>query len=140
MNIKHIPALTPRAQELRKTMTDQEKKLWYQFLKDYPIRFMKQKVIDRFIVDFYCASAKLVIELDGRQHEDNLWYDNARTDILKKYELSVIRFTNDEIDKRFFSVCESINEEVTNRLPSLPSFLKGGEPPAGGGGSKLRRL
>jgi len=97
-------------------MTDQERKLWYCFLKDYPMRFLRQKVIDQFIVDFYCSSAKLVIELDGRQHEDAAGYDDERTKILKRYGTNVIRFTNDEIDYNFKSVCDRITSILSPLL------------------------
>ena len=105
-------------------MTEQERKLWYLFLRDYPVRFLRQKVVDRFIVDFYCAAAKLVIELDGSQHFDEsaLIYDNQRTDILKRYGLDVIRFTNHDIDRKFTAVCGHIHDEVTRRMNSPVGF------------------
>ena len=99
-------------------MTKQELFLWSYFLKDYPIRFQRQKVIDNFIVDFYCYKAFLVIEIDGSQHysENGLAYDDHRTDILSKYNLKVIRFTNTEVDKSFKEVCACIDFNVRNRL------------------------
>jgi very-short-patch-repair endonuclease len=101
-------------------MTEQEKKLWYLFLKGYPIRFLRQKVMDRFIVDFYCASAKLVIELDGRQHceEDAVIYDNERSAILEGLGLRVIRFANLAVDRHFEAVCKKIHAEVMSRAAS----------------------
>ncbi|MCL2518504.1 MAG: endonuclease domain-containing protein [Oscillospiraceae bacterium] len=118
MNKKHNPELTPRAKELRKSMTIHEHKLWHFFLKYYPIRFLRQKVIDQFIADFYCASAKLIIELDGGQHLDEkaITHDKMRTEVLEKYGLSVLRFSNDEIESNFKLVCNKISEEVSNRL------------------------
>ena len=68
MDRKHNSKLTTLARNLRKNMTKEEKHLWYDFLKNYPVRFLKQKVIDNYIVDFYCHEAKLIIELDGSQH------------------------------------------------------------------------
>lgn len=65
---KHNPALTERARTLRKQMTPEERHLWYDFLRSYPVRFLRQKVIGNAIVDFYCAKATLAIELDGSQH------------------------------------------------------------------------
>ena len=96
-------------------MTKQERKLWHLFLKDYPVRFLRQKVIDRFIVDFYCASAKLVVELDGGQRfeEDALVYDSERTAVLEKFGLMVMRFTNKDIDVDFKSVCEVIDKYIS---------------------------
>ena len=70
MDRKHNPALTSNARTLRKNMTKEERHLWYDFLRGYPIRFLRQKVIDRYIVDFYCHDARLVVELDGSQHFD----------------------------------------------------------------------
>jgi very-short-patch-repair endonuclease len=103
-------------------MTEQERKLWYLFMKDYPIRFQRQKVIDRFIVDFYCASAKLIIELDGSHHfkDHAVAYDNERTAVLEGFGLHVIRFTNSEVDWHFKTVCEKINSEIMQRVtPSI---------------------
>ena len=71
MSLPYNHKLIPRAKELRKDATEQEKCLWYKYLSQYPIRFQRQKTIGRFIADFYCAKAKLVIELDGSQHFSN---------------------------------------------------------------------
>ena len=111
MSLPYNKKLIPIAKELRKNMTKQEFCLWLYFLKDYPIRFQRQKVIDNFIVDFYCHKALLVIEIDGSQHysENGLVYDDYRTDVLTKYNLQVIRFTNSEIDKSFKEVCACID-------------------------------
>ncbi len=85
-----------RAKELRREMTPQERKLWYMFLRDYPVKFYKQRIIESFIADFYCHAAKLVIELDGSQHydEQGLAYDAERTAIIEGYGLEVLRFSN----------------------------------------------
>ncbi len=82
MCYKHNPNLTDNAKKLRKNMTKEERHLWYDFLRQYPVRFLRQKVIDNYIVDFYCAKAKLVIELDGGQHyEESIQrYDKIRTE------------------------------------------------------------
>ena len=112
--IKRRGELTARAQELRKNATRQERHLWYDFLSGYAVRFRRQVVIDTFIADFYCASAKLVIELDGSQHydEQGLAYDAERTAILESYGITVLRFTNTEIDTDFNAVCERIDTFV----------------------------
>ncbi len=101
-------------------MTKQEKHLWYDFLCNYPIRFQRQKTIDNYISDFYCHKAKLVIELDGSQHytEEGLKYDGNRSEILARYNLEVLRFSNTDIDQNFSAVCEAIDEKVKLRLPS----------------------
>ena len=105
------------AKQLRKEMTPWERKLWYCFLKDYKVRFQRQKCIDNYIADFYCFRAKLVIELDGGGHYDPeaQEYDRYRTEILEKYGLKVLRFCNTDIDKNFYSVCTVIDEEVKRR-------------------------
>ena len=105
------------AKQLRKDMTPQERHLWYDFLRDYPAKFYKQRIIGPYIVDFYCASAKLVIEIDGSQHydEQGLAYDAKRTDYLEKLGLTVIRYSNADINVRFRSVCESIDEVIRSK-------------------------
>ena len=115
---KHNPNLTPNARELRKNMTKQEKHLWYDFLREYPIRILRQKVIDSFVADFYCAEAKLVIEIDGGQHftEEGKQYDSEREQIMQNFGLKTIRYTNNEIDTEFNSVCNDINEQIKNRI------------------------
>jgi len=115
---KHNRNLTPAARELRKNMTPQEKQLWYQFLRRYPVRILKQKVIGNFIADFYCAKAKLVIELDGSQHyfDAGLAYDKERTDIINAYGIEVIRFSNADVDGNFEGVCQTIDITIKNKL------------------------
>jgi very-short-patch-repair endonuclease len=115
MKHKHNVWLTDNAKVLRKNMTKEERHLWYDFLRDYPVRFLRQKVIDDYIVDFYCASAKLVIELDGSQHyeEAGLLRDKIRTGRIEAYGLTVIRIPNSEVLRNFRGVCELIDEIVT---------------------------
>ena len=98
-------------------MTKEERHLWYDFLSTYNVRFQRQKTIDRYIADFYCCTAKLVIEIDGGQHyvEESFEYDRTRTECFEKVALKVIRFTNIEINKNFFAVCDEINKEVIKR-------------------------
>jgi very-short-patch-repair endonuclease len=115
---KHNKKLTPIAKTLRKNMTPQERHLWYDFLHNYKIRILHQKVIDRFVVDFYCRQANLVIEIDGGQHfrESEISKDKERTKILNSYGLKVIRFTNSEIDKNFEAVCATIDRTIQKYL------------------------
>ena len=112
--------MTELSRELRREATPQEKKLWNAFLRNYRPRFQRQKVISRFIADFYCSEAKLVIELDGSQHytEDGLAHDAERTAYLEGMGLEVIRFKNREVDNEFNSVCKAIDEKVKERLTS----------------------
>ena len=99
-------------------MTRQEKRLWYEFLKTYPVRFYRQRPICGYIVDFYCAKAKLIIELDGSQHftEGGLEYDEIRSDLLEELGLEVIRYTNPQIDKEFEVVCTDIDNKVKEKI------------------------
>ena len=100
------------AQELRKNATKEERRLWYEFLKEHPLHFHRQKILGCYIVDFYCPAAKLVIELDGSQHyeEQGILYDRQRTDYLTKDRgLRVLRFTNLEICSDFEAVCDAID-------------------------------
>lgn len=95
-------------------MTPWERKLWYDFLRDYPVRFQRQKPVGNYIVDFYCFKAKLVIELDGSQHynKDDAIKDKIRTEKLKDFNLVVIRIPNNEVDENFEGVCEYIDNYV----------------------------
>ena len=106
------------ARKLRKEMTPWERKLWYNFLRDYPVRFQRQRPISEFVVDFYCAKARLVIELDGGGHYDpeQQKKDSERTSLLEATGLKVIRFCNRDIDQNFYGVCTVIDEEVKVRL------------------------
>lgn len=118
MSLPYNNKLIPYAKELRKNATPWERRLWFYFLKDYSIRFQRQKVIGNFIVDFYCHKAKLVIELDGGGHfvEKQMNYDTKRTVFLEKNNLKILRFTNFEIDENFYEVCSLIDKEVKSRI------------------------
>ena len=109
----------PLAKMLRKNMTPWERKLWYLFLRDYPVRFQRQKAIENYIVDFYCANDFAVIELDGSQHYDleQELYDKERTKVLESRGLRVLRISNLEIDRNFKEVCEQIDVFVKSSLP-----------------------
>ena len=102
-------------------MTKEERHLWYDFLRTYPVRFSRQKVLGFYIADFYCAKAKLVIELDGSQHygDNNIRKDDERTAFLKNYGLTVIRIPNNEITRNFRGICEWIDIAVKQSLSQL---------------------
>ena len=106
------------ARALRRNLTPQERKLWYSFLRSYPIKIYKQRIIESFIVDFYCAQARLVIELDGSQHytEQGKAYDAERSAILQQYDLLVLRFANNDVDNHFDAVCEQIHNTIQSRI------------------------
>lgn len=118
MSLPYKHELIPFAKELRNNMTTQEKHLWYCFLKDYPIRFQRQKAIKSFIADFYCHKAKLIIEVDGSQHytKEGKILDNERTALLSEFQLEVIRFSNNEIDNNFESVCYEIDKIIGEKM------------------------
>ena len=106
----------PLAKMLRKNMTPWERKLWHEFLRNYPLRFQRQKAIENYIVDFYCAKAGLVIELDGGGHytAEQTEKDNIRTKDLENMKLTVIRICNLNIDRNFRGVCEYMDQTVKN--------------------------
>ena len=106
----------PLAKALRKNMTPWERKLWYEFLRDYPVRFQRQKAIGDYIVDFYCAKVGLVVELDGGGHytAEQTEKDMLRTNDLQSMKLTVIRICNLDIDRNFRGVCEHIDLTVKN--------------------------
>ena len=102
--------LKPIAADLRKNMTSQERKLWYDFLRDLSPRFVRQKPLDHYIADFYCPTRKLVIEVDGGQHYEQAGRENDewRTQTLNQVGIRVIRFSNSDDDHHFNEVCASI--------------------------------
>ena len=118
MDYKHNPALTANARKLRKNMTKEERHLWYDFLRGYPVRFLRQKVIDQYIADFYCREAFLVIELDGSQHysREGLLKDRIRTTRMEERGLTVMRIPNQEITRNFTGVCEYIDKFVREAI------------------------
>ncbi len=122
MQRKHNKKIVPTARMLRKCMTNEERHLWYDYLREYPIRFSRQKVLGKYIADFYSAQAKLVIELDGSGHDTikGIRYDEERTAFLEGYGLSVIRISNYDINTNFDGVCEYIHEIVKQVIGEDP--------------------
>ena len=100
-------------------MTKEERHLWYDFLREYPVRFLRQKVIDCYIVDFYCHQARLIVELDGSQHYDEaeIQRDADRTKQLESRGLQVIRIPNNAVNENFRGVCEYIDRIAGERIP-----------------------
>ena len=121
MQRKHNKQLVPLAKHLLKNMTKEERHLWYDFLRNHPVRFSRQKILGKYIADFYSAEANLVIEIDGSQHyEDSvIMQDAERTAFIQAYGLKVIRIPNNEISKNFRGVCEYIDTEVKQSLSQL---------------------
>ena len=121
MDYKHNKALVTNAKNLRKNMTKEERHLWYDFLRPYPVRFLRQKILGKYIVDFYCAEAKLIVELDGSQHYEDkeMEYDAERTTYLELYGVRVLRIHNNEVNQNFSGVCEYIDLAVKQSLSQL---------------------
>ena len=111
MFLPHSDKRLGQARRLRREMTKEERRLWYDFLRAYPVKMMKQKPIGNYIVDFFCESAKLVIELDGSQHyeKDGQTYDAQRTAYLESLGLTVVRYSNAEVNQNFRAVCDHID-------------------------------
>ena len=105
-------SLTQRAQALRRDPTPAERKLWYEFLSALPHKFTRQKPLGRYIADFYCASSRLVIELDGDSHytPDGERYDERRTDDLRSLGIRIVRSTNADVMRNFESVCSVVEK------------------------------
>ena len=113
--------LTENSQSLRKNMTKEERHLWYDFLRSYSVKFTRQKVLGKYIADFYCAKANLVIELDGSQHyeDEGLVNDEKRTEYLEQYGIKVVRISNLDVLKNFEGVCMYIDNAVKQSLSQL---------------------
>ena len=111
---KTNPELTWNAKQLRKNMTLEERILWYHYLRSYPVKFYRQRAVGYFVADFYCAQAKLIIELDGSQHyeEAGAAYDKMRTEFLEDLGLTVLRVPNSEIKSNLRGVCAYIDHLV----------------------------
>ncbi len=125
--MEHLPVkknnkLLNIAKILRRNMTRHEKHLWYDFLQHYPIKIYKQRIIENYVADFYCCKARLVIELDGSEHytTHGELYDTARTEVIEKYGLRVLRFSNKEVDDNFEGVCRMIDLVINERIQHAP--------------------
>lgn len=119
MNEVKNKRLTPYARRLRKEMTPEEKRLWYDFLKKLPWTVNRQKVFGKYIVDFYIAAASLVIEVDGGQHlgEEALQRDRERDRWLQERGVTVLRYPNLDVKLDFDRVCI----DILQHLPLLPA-------------------
>ncbi|MBR1552478.1 MAG: endonuclease domain-containing protein [Schwartzia sp.] len=129
MNHAHNPNLTANAQNLRRNMTKEERALWYDYLKHLPITINRQKVIGRYILDFYCASAKIAIELDGSQHyeDEGRVKDEKRDKYLNERGITVLRYSNRAVNLKFREVCEDIAKHLI-RQPTADTFPSRGRP------------
>ncbi len=116
--MRHNKNLTQLAQKLRREMTKEERKLWYDFLREYPVQFRRQVTCGRYILDFYCSKAKLAIELDGSQHFDpeKMARDMERAKFFEDQGIYILRIPNNEIWKNLAGVCDQIHMDVERRL------------------------
>ena len=107
-------------------MTKEEKHLWYDFLKDLPITINRQKTIGGYVVDFYCASSKTAIELDGSQHytEKGIKSDTERDAYFQSLGITVLRYSNLELKRNFSGVCEDIYIKITGSPLSKLNYVK----------------
>ncbi len=110
--------LKEQSRTLRKNMTEQEKRLWFCFLKGYPIRMYRQRAIGSYIADFYCSKAKVVIEIDGSQHymDKGMEYDEYRTQAINEFGVEVIRFSNYDVNTNFEGVCMEIDKVISKKM------------------------
>ena len=114
MNENHNPVLKPYSQKLRKEMTKEERHLWYDYLKTLPVTINRQKVVGKYILDFYCAKTKTAIEIDGSQHfeKEGIEKDVERDAYLKEQGIKVLRYSNYDINRNFEAVCIDIREHL----------------------------
>ncbi|MDO4493347.1 MAG: DUF559 domain-containing protein [Clostridia bacterium] len=112
--VRHNPRLTANAQTLRKQQTPEERKLWYGFLRRHRVKFTRQKVLGRYIADFYAPQLKLAVELDGSQHyeAEGLRKDAERTAFLNGCGIRVVRIANCDVNKNFGGVCAYLDKIV----------------------------
>ncbi len=121
MNTKYNLKLIGNAKALRKNMTAEERHLWYNFLKTLPVTVNRQKVIGNYIVDFYIATSRIVIELDGWQHYEDkgIEADAKRDAFLKSMGIKVLRYSNLDVNRRFESVCQDIWNNINTSSVTL---------------------
>ena len=119
--IPYNKKLVSNARTLRKNMTPEEKHLWYDFLKRIPFNVRRQHNIENYIVDFYIAQKKIVIEVDGRQHQlpDRKEADEQRDAVLATWGITVLRYSNDNIRNNFNGVAEDILKHLGLRFSDL---------------------
>lgn len=118
MERKSNGKLVPLARRLRKNMTKEERRLWFDYLREHPRKFVRQKIVGRYILDFYCAQAKLAVEVDGSQHYEpaGAERDRERTKYLEGFVITVIRIPNNELMHNFRGACEYIDLHVKRRM------------------------
>ena len=119
-------SLTGISKALRQRMTKEEMHLWLDFLKYLPVVVRRQKVIGKYIVDFYIPAAKIVIELDGSQHFEpkHSEKDRVRDAYMKRYGILVLRYTNESVNRYFSDLCDDIQYHLVDRIPGYAERFK----------------
>ena len=119
--IPYNKKLVSNARELRNNMTPEERHLWYDFFKKLPFRVRRQHNIENYIVDFYIAEKKIVIEIDGRQHRlpEHKEADAKRDADLAVWGITVLRYSNDSIRNHFNAVAEDILSKLDLNFSDL---------------------
>jgi len=109
---------------MRNNPTNAERIFWYEVLRNkriFDLKFLRQKILLNYIIDFYCSELLLVIELDGESHLENEEYDKARTEDLENYGIKVIRYFNNDVITALDWVYENLQEEIDKRIKELKS-------------------
>ena len=142
VSLEYDRRLIGTAKALRRNLTPQERKLWYQILNKYRVRFQRQKVVGHHIADFYCASAKLIIEIDGSglYTDEQQRSEEIRTDTLQQYGLMVIRFSNMDVTNNFEGVCYEVDKVVQERLKALSNSRHSSKAPSDEGAPSNSRV
>jgi len=140
-NLRYLDELKSMAREYRKKPTNAEKIFWKLILQGdrCQYRFLRQKPINRYILDFYCPRLMLAIEIDGDSHKNKYYLDKEREDLLNKYNIKTIRFTNDEVVNKLNLVKNRLEKMIKERelLVFGPLLSKGAVPPLRDGGFKI---
>ena len=118
--------LVSNARALRRNMTPEEKQLWYAFLKRLPLNVRRQHNIENYIVDFYIAEKKIVIEVDGIQHtsHEHKAEDEKRDADLLSWNITVLRYGNDDIRNNFNAVADDILKKLNRTFADLKPLKK----------------
>lgn len=121
MNGKNNKVLVDRARQMRKDPTEEERKMWYMLLQGMKPRFLRQRIIGNYIVDFYCPVLKMVIEIDGEQHylEENQEYENKRKKYIEGLRIKILRFYNSDINKKIRDVEKTVVGVCEERAKEL---------------------
>jgi len=129
-NLKYLDELKRMARQYRNNPTNTEQIFWNEVLQydKLKYRFLRQKPINRYILDFYCSKLLLAIEIDGDSHDNKKYLDNERDLFLEKYHIKTIRYSNDQVLNKLNEIKNDLVEIIKERekLIFMPLFVKGG--------------